>query len=142
MTTTSAKLAVASMVPRARPKLQQSADSGKDRRGAWRQALNSAWERKIDEVIVLSMASGGLPSDDECGPPDQGVQVSRRLHTRTERAYHEVAAIEEAIARVDAGTYGICDGCGHTMSDEWLAEMPETQYCPDCSLRHVKVSAR
>jgi DnaK suppressor protein len=141
MTTASTKLAAASMVPRARPNRELPGDSKPDRRGAWRLALNSAWQRKIDEVIALSMASGGVTSEAEWGPADQDVPVSSRLHARTERAYHEVAAIEEAIARIDAGTYGMCDGCGQIMSDEWLADMPETQYCPDCSLRLVQASA-
>jgi RNA polymerase-binding transcription factor len=133
MTTTSTKLAAAGLVPRARPKRQHPADSVKDRRGAWRLALNSAWQRKIDEVIALAMASNGLTSDAEYGPARQDVRVSSRLQARTERAYHEVAAIEEAIARIDAGTYGMCAGCGQVMSDEWLADKPAAQYCPDCS---------
>jgi DnaK suppressor protein len=141
MTTTSMKLAPASLVPQARPKRQHPADPAKDRRGAWRLALDSAWRRKIDEVIILSKASGGLTSDVDSDPADQGVQVSGRLLARTERAYYEVAAIEEAIARIDAGTYGMCTGCGKTMSDEWLADTPEAECCPDCSLLFVQVSA-
>jgi RNA polymerase-binding transcription factor DksA len=141
MTTTSTKLTAAGLVPHARPNRQHRADSGKDCRGGWRLALNSAWQRKIDEVITLSMASGGLTSDAEYGLADQGGGVSSRLHARTERAYYEVAAIEEAIARIDAGTYGMCTECRQHMADEWLADKPENPYCPDCSLRLVKVSA-
>jgi DnaK suppressor protein len=105
-------------------------------------ALDSAWQRKIDEVITLSMATNGLTCDGEISLADQGVRVSSRLHARTERAYHEVAAIEEAIARIDAGTYGMCASCGQAMPDEWLADQPAALYCPDCSLCLVKISAR
>jgi DnaK suppressor protein len=141
MTTTPTRLVAAGLVPPARSMQEHPGDSVKDRPGAWRLALHSAWESKIDEVITLSMASNGLTSDAEGDQADQGVQVSSRLLARTERVYDEVAAIEEAIARIDAGTYGMCADCRQTMSEEWLADRPEAQYCPDCSLRLLDESA-
>jgi hypothetical protein len=82
-----------------------------DCRARWRLALDSAWERKIDEIIALSKASFGLTSDDDGNPAQGGLPVSSRLHARTERAYQELAAIEEDIARIEDGTYGPGRGC-------------------------------
>jgi DnaK suppressor protein len=100
-------------------------------------ALESAWQRKADEVITLSKAFGGRTLARDGSPDDRGVPVSSGLHARTEHAYDELAAIEDAIARIDDGTYGMCGGCGQAMPDEWLADKPEVRYCPDCSLRLV-----
>jgi RNA polymerase-binding transcription factor DksA len=101
----------------------------------WQQALESRWQRKIDEVIVLSRARGGLSSGAGDGRVAQGVQRSRRLGARIDAALDEVAAIEEALARLADGSYGTCAGCDRPMAAEWLTETPETRYCPDCSLR-------
>ena len=100
---------------------------------SWRLALDRAWQRKMDEVIALSKACCGLTSDDDSRPADLGVRVSRRLQARTALAYDGLADIEDAIARIDAGTYGMCAGCDQAMCDEWLATRPERRYCPDCS---------
>jgi RNA polymerase-binding transcription factor DksA len=41
----------------------------------------------------------------------------------------ELALIEAALARVDAGTYGRCVVCGKPIGDERLDERPMTPYC-------------
>jgi len=136
MATISTKPA-ADLVPPAEPTPGHLLDSVDDRRARWRLALNSAWQCKIDEVIALSKAFCGLTSEDRGSLADPSVRVLNRLQAKTERAYDELAAIEDAVARIDDGTYGLCASCHHAMSDEWLADKPEVLYCPDCSLRQV-----
>jgi DnaK suppressor protein len=130
VTTTSTNLTTAPDA--SAPTRRQSAGSTEDRRVTWRRTLESAWQRKIDEAITLTKASSGSPWDDDGSPASWGMQLSR-LQARTERAYEDLAAIEEAMSRVDHGAYGTCAGCDRAMSDEWLAEKPEVRYCPDCS---------
>jgi len=103
----------------------------------WRVALEGSWQRKIDEIVALSRATCGLSADPGETLAVPGARSSRRLGARASRAYEELAAIESAMARVDDGTYGICAGCDQPMGEEWLADKPETRYCPDCSLRLV-----
>jgi DnaK suppressor protein len=102
-----------------------------------RLTLESSWQRKIDEVIALSKAIYGLAPDDDGSPAGPRIRASGRLHARTERSYDDLAAIEDAIARIDEGMYGMCEGCGLAMPDEWLAAKPQVRYCPDCSLRRA-----
>jgi RNA polymerase-binding transcription factor DksA len=125
------------LVPPAWPTRRHPVDSAGDRQVRWRLALEAAWQRKIDEAIALSTALCDLTSDDEGGQAGPRTQVPGRLQARTERAYDELAAIEDAIARIDDGTYGACDGCDQAMSDDWLTGQPEVRYCPDCCLRRV-----
>ncbi len=40
--------------------------------------------------------------------------------------------IEEALRRIDLGTYGECDRCGEEISEARLAARPVTTYCIDC----------
>lgn len=39
------------------------------------------------------------------------------------------AAVAAALARLDAGTYGRCEGCGEPIPDERLAAVPATRFC-------------
>jgi RNA polymerase-binding protein DksA len=41
-------------------------------------------------------------------------------------------AIDEALARIEAGTYGICDNCGARIPPERLEAIPWTTSCIDC----------
>jgi DnaK suppressor protein len=42
-------------------------------------------------------------------------------------------AVEKALAKLDQGTYGICERCGKPISSARLQAMPATAYCIDCA---------
>ncbi len=48
-------------------------------------------------------------------------------------AQTEVARIDAALKRVDAGEYGICVKCGATISEERLDLVPFTPFCHHCA---------
>ncbi len=41
--------------------------------------------------------------------------------------------IDRAIARIDEGKYGICEGCGSPISPARLEAMPAARFCIDCA---------
>jgi DnaK suppressor protein len=41
------------------------------------------------------------------------------------------AEIDQALGRIDAGTYGTCTVCGATISEERLAAIPYASLCLD-----------
>ena len=41
-------------------------------------------------------------------------------------------AIEEALARVDKGTYGVCRDCGEAIASARLESIPWTRVCKTC----------
>jgi len=45
----------------------------------------------------------------------------------------EIAHIKAALARMDAGTYGICAKCGEEGSQERLDHLPDTPFCRSCA---------
>lgn len=51
------------------------------------------------------------------------------------RDVDELRAIEYALARVRAGSYGICQSCGGGIPEERLEAIPETPFCIDCQSR-------
>ncbi|NNE01012.1 MAG: TraR/DksA family transcriptional regulator [Pirellulaceae bacterium] len=44
----------------------------------------------------------------------------------------ELNAIEEAIIRMDHGTYGTCDGCGKSIPISRLRAVPYATHCIEC----------
>lgn len=49
-----------------------------------------------------------------------------------ERELRELARIEAAVRRIDAGTYGRCKSCGTQISTDRLLSLPEASLCTDC----------
>ncbi|HDM90919.1 MAG TPA: TraR/DksA family transcriptional regulator [candidate division WOR-3 bacterium] len=41
--------------------------------------------------------------------------------------------IEEALRRINRGTYGICEKCGAAIEEERLELIPWTRYCSKCA---------
>mgnify|MGYP001821865567 CR=1 FL=1 len=56
------------------------------------------------------------------------------LADRAEEIVHE---IDRALARIAAGTYGICEDCGNQISLERLEALPATPLCVACKRRSV-----
>ena len=42
-------------------------------------------------------------------------------------------AVEEALRRIDQGTYGKCEGCGKKIPEARLQALPYTSFCTDCA---------
>jgi DnaK suppressor protein len=59
-------------------------------------------------------------------------------YTLEEHDERLLTAIDEALARIDAGSYGSCDSCGAQIAPERLEAMPWTTLCIDCKRREEK----
>ena len=42
------------------------------------------------------------------------------------------AEVREALAKIDNGTYGICDNCGKKISRDRLVAFPSARFCFEC----------
>ena len=60
-----------------------------------------------------------------------------------EQGRREMEAIQAALARIDAGTYGICETCGETISAARLTARPTARRCVACQerLEHRRTQA-
>ena len=72
--------------------------------------------------------------DDEHDP--EGVTLSSewsRLSALADAAASELQQVDDALARMDAGTYGICAGCGRPIPDGRLEVRPFAERCVACA---------
>ncbi len=71
-------------------------------------------------------------------PSQHPADVASDLYAREElvvderRLERELADVEDALARIDAGTYGRCVDCGATIPEERLAVIPHAARCIRC----------
>ena len=67
------------------------------------------------------------PSDTASETLDRGVELSLE-----DNADHLLEAIDSALARVEAGSYGMCERCGHAIANERLEALPWATKCIEC----------
>src|SRR5512143_2178100 len=54
------------------------------------------------------------------------------LYSLTDGERTTLLQIDDALARVDEGTYGLCLNCGQLMTEKRLNAVPWAPYCLDC----------
>src|SRR3954447_18080346 len=85
--------------------------------------------------------TGELSSFDQ-HPADSGTNLvdADREEASIEILQGQQERVREAMARLDAGTYGRCVDCGNEMPAERLEARPEAARCVDC--QQLRESAR
>ena len=54
------------------------------------------------------------------------------LYSLTDGERGTLLQIDEALARIDEGSYGFCTNCGQPMAEKRLTAVPWAPYCIDC----------
>jgi len=73
-------------------------------------------------------------------PTDRATQESDRtfeLRIR-DRERKLINKIKEALARIDAGTFGVCEVCEEDISEARLKARPVTTLCIDCKMEQER----
>jgi DnaK suppressor protein len=94
-----------------------------------------------DDTRARVPAAGGLQGDliDQANAnADAETELQIRLQQTDGRL---LRAIEEALARVRQGTYGICDACNQPISRARLEAVPWTHHCRECEEREQSNAA-
>jgi DnaK suppressor protein len=105
---------------------------------AWRSLLEARWQARLREVTELSLAYHAVAA----ATADVRGDGAERLLRRTVAARRRLADVEEALARLTAGSFGRCEQCDSVIPADELSAVPETRYCPDCAARPDRPEAR
>ncbi|MGI8810020.1 MAG: TraR/DksA family transcriptional regulator [Acidimicrobiales bacterium] len=84
------------------------------------------------EMLAEDMEPGDVQFDEESGEGDTlGVERERDL-LLSAQARASVDLIDKALAKMDAGTYGVCERCGHPIPKARLKALPYAALCVAC----------
>jgi RNA polymerase-binding protein DksA len=84
--------------------------------------------------IVASVAAES--PDDEHDPSGSTTGFERqRVAALLDHARRRLTELDDALARVDGGTFGICDECGEPIGAERLEARPTATTCISCASR-------
>jgi DnaK suppressor protein len=83
------------------------------------------------QATVHDLEDGGeeLPDPNDRATRESDIGQELRLRDRDRKL---IAKIQEALDRIDAGTFGRCLSCGRAISPARLKACPVTELCIDC----------
>lgn len=86
------------------------------------------------DLEALFLASRDSNADDEHDPEGATIGFERaQLTALLAGARERIADVDDALRRVEAATYGICERCGQPIGDERLAARPFARFCMACA---------
>jgi len=96
--------------------------------------LNKRLHTLLEEAgkTVTGMTTDGRGSLPD--PTDQASLESDRnfLLRMRDRERKLISKINDALKKIEDGTFGICEHCGEEITDKRLQARPVTEYCIDC----------
>ena len=88
----------------------------------------------VRDLEALFVASRDSNADDEHDPEGATIGFERAQLTALLAAARErIAEVDDALRRVDAAAYGVCERCGRPIADERLAVRPFARCCMACA---------
>ena len=85
----------------------------------------------VDEVIE---AASDVATDDEHDPEGATIAFERaRVGALLEQARVHLTDIDDALGRIDEGSYGVCEICREPIAAERLAARPVARTCIACA---------
>lgn len=80
----------------------------------------------------MTSQNGNIPDPNDRATMESERSFELRLRSREGKLLDK---IDEAIARIDDGVYGICDECGEEIRIKRLEARPVAKFCIDCKTR-------
>lgn len=107
----------------------RSAPTGSRRYASHRALLLRQRQQQLADIAAMSQDSFSAPMEryDEHRVDD--LHVATQL---TAAAWQQLKDTEAALARIDAGTYGLCGHCHEPIPPERLEVLPAAGYCITC----------
>ena len=89
-------------------------------------------QRTFDQVVESSELD--MTADDEHDPDGSTIAFERQqVVALLDSARAQLAAVDDALDRVAAGTYGVCETCGGEIAPERLEAIPGARTCISCA---------
>ena len=100
-----------------------------------RAALEVERDRLSRQLAALGGGTNGSDLDHNFADSGQVAAEVGEARSLAGSLEDQLAAVQEALDRIDGGTYGLCESCGEPIGDARLEAMPETRWCIRCAAR-------
>ena len=96
--------------------------------------------RQLDDLGARRDAEGIEDPELDEGFADAGQAAAERanLLTLVRSLRDTLRDVEQALGRMEAGTYGLCERCGGAIGDERLEALPAAPLCMNCKRQGAK----
>ena len=93
---------------------------------------------EAESAIAERLGDAAVDAGDD--PADAGAKTYEREHelALTENARELLALSERALARMDDGTFGVCESCGQPIGKARLQAFPRATLCVTCKQREER----
>ena len=80
----------------------------------------------------MTTQTGNIPDPNDRATVESDRNFELRLRDRERKL---MSKIEEALARLDESSFGVCDSCGEDITLKRLEARPVAKYCIDCKTK-------
>lgn len=101
----------------------------KERLEAMKDEINSDVEETLNE---MTSQTGNIPDPNDRASVESDRSFELRIRGRERKLMDK---IEEALGRIEDGSYGVCAGCGEDIAIKRLEARPVAKFCIDCKTR-------
>ena len=91
--------------------------------------INSDVEKTLTE---MTSQTGNIPDPNDRATMESDRSFELRIRGRVRKL---LVKVDEALARIEDGTYGICAGCGEEIAVKRLQARPVAKFCIDCKTK-------
>ena len=98
-----------------------------------RAALEVEKDRLSRQLAALGGGTNGTDLDHNFADSGQVAAEVGEARSLAGSLEDQLAAVQQALDRIDDGTYGLCQSCGQPIGEARLEAMPETRWCISCA---------
>jgi len=106
-----------------------------------KKTLQQESDSLTSQIEALEQALDARP-DYSMGEGDPAITEWELNLILLERLKGEYEKLQHAVARLETGTYGICEHCGKHINPDRLAVLPATTVCMECAQKELKARQR
>ena len=101
-----------------------------------RASLEEERVRLLNQLADLGEGpEGSLAFDQNFADSSQVTAERAEVDALVNSVRERLAEVEHALVKFDAGTYGVCEGCGQAIAPARLEAKPAAVFCINCASR-------
>jgi DnaK suppressor protein len=108
----------------------------------FRKKLLRMREEITEQIRQRNVSAQGIGQDGIQDIADESVTISNRdlLMSLSQGERSKLIQVDDALDRIEDGTYGACEECGDPIGLKRLEAMPDARYCIQCQENLEKAS--